>query len=475
MSACLDCTVFRQRMDRLTGSLHRRSRKPIAQIMRPVQRFMHEEASSGIVLLAAAVVALVWANSPWHHVYDELLETHVIMGFGSWALDETIHHWIDDGLMAVFFFVVGLEIKRAIVVGELRSVGRAALPVFAALGGMIVPALIYFAFNAGGVGDRGWGIPMATDIAFSLGVLSLLRTRAPLPLKMFLTAFAIIDDLGAVIVIAVFYTGEIVWGNLGIAALLLFALVVVGRLGIRHPLVYAPLGVTVWLLFLESGVHATIAGVLVAATIPIRVRVDSARFLARGRDLLLAFERSAECGREEEPSGEQKGNLEELEDTTREMQSPLQRFETALHPWVAFVIMPLFALSNAGVRIEGDLFGALTHLTHPVALGIILGLVVGKQVGVTAFSLVAVRLGFAALPNGVTWSQFYGVALLGGIGFTMSLFISNLAFTGDLLNTEAKMGILLGSAISGVAGYLVLLRAGRGMTGLSSPGAGTGE
>ena len=283
-------------MDKITDSFHGHSQTPISQLMRPVQRFMHEEASSGIVLFVAAVVALAWANSPWSDAYKDLFEMHVSIGFGSWALDETLHHWIDDGLMAVFFFVVGLEIKRAVVVGELRSVRRAALPIFAALGGMIVPALIYLAFNAGGEGSRGWGIPMATDIAFSLGVLSLLRTRAPLPLKIFLTAFAIIDDLGAVIVIAVFYTGDIVWGNLGIGAVFLAALVLVGRLGIRHPLVYALFGVAVWLAFLHSGVHATVAGVLVAATIPIRVRVAPSGFLARSRDLLLVFERSGEYG-----------------------------------------------------------------------------------------------------------------------------------------------------------------------------------
>ncbi len=440
--------------------------------MRPVQRFMHEEASSGIVLFVAAVVALIWANSPWYDVYNELLEKHIIIGFGRWAIDETLHHWVDDGLMAVFFFVVGLEIKRAVIVGELSSVRRAALPIFAALGGMIVPALIYVAFNAEGEASRGWGIPMATDIAFSLGVLSLLRTRAPLPLKVFLAAFAIIDDIGAVIVIAVFYTGDIAWGNLGIGAIFLAALVIVGRLGIRHPLVYASLGVAVWLAFLYSGVHATVAGVLVAATIPIRVRVDATGFLARGRDLLLVFERSGEYGHEEETSSEQRAILKELEDTAQEMQSPLQRFENALHPWVAFVIMPLFALSNAGVRIEGDFFAALTH---PVTIGIVLGLVIGKQVGVTLFSWAAVRSGFAALPYGVTWLQFYGVALLGGIGFTMSLFITNLAFTTQALSTEAKIGILLGSAISGVIGYLVLLRAGRDLTGVSSSGVGVGE
>ena len=459
-------------MDRITESFHGHSQTPITQLMRPVQRFMHEEASSGIVLFVAAVVALIWANSPWYHAYDELLKTQITIGFGPWAIDETLHHWVDDGLMAVFFFVVGLEIKRAVIVGELRSVRRAALPIFAALGGMIVPALIYFAFNSGGEASRGWGIPMATDIAFSLGVLSLLRTRAPLPLKVFLAAFAIIDDIGAVIVIAVFYTGEIAWGNLGIGAIFIAALLVVSRLGIRHPLVYAVLGVAVWLAFLYSGVHATVAGVLVAATIPIRVRVDATGFLARSRDLLLVFERSGEYGHEEETSSEQRAILKELEDTAQELQSPLQRFETALHPWVAFVIMPLFALSNAGVKIEGDFFAALTH---PVTIGIVLGLVIGKQVGVSLFSWAAVRFGFAALPYGVTWLQFYGVALLGGIGFTMSLFITNLAFTTQTLSTEAKIGILLGSAISGVIGYLVLLRAGRGLTGVSSSRVGMGE
>ena len=459
-------------MDRINDSLHGHSQTPITQLMRPVQRFMHEEASSGIVLFVAAVVALVWANSPWYDAYHDLLEMHIIVGFGSWAIDETIHHWIDDGLMAIFFFVVGLEIKRAVVVGELSSVRKAALPIFAALGGMIVPALLYVSFNPGGEEFRGWGIPMATDIAFSLGVLSLLRTRAPLPLKIFLAAFAIIDDIGAVIVIAVFYTGDIAWGNLGIGGIFLVFLLVVGRLGIRHPLVYALLGVAVWLAFLYSGVHATVAGVLVAATIPIRVRVDSAGFLARSRDLLLVFERSGEHGHEDETSIEQRAVLKELEDTAQELQSPLQRFETALHPWVAFVVMPLFALSNAGVKLEGDFFEALTH---PVTLGIVLGLVIGKQVGVTLFSWAAVRFGFAVLPYGVTWLQFYGVALLGGIGFTMSLFITNLAFTSDLLTTEAKIGILLGSAISGIIGYLVLFRAGRDLTGVSSSGVGMGK
>ncbi len=445
-------------MERVTEVVHTPSPTPISQLMRPFSRFMHEEASSGIVLVVAAAVALVWANSPWYHSYEELFERHVAIGFDRWVLDESLRHWINDALMAVFFFVVGLEIKRAVLVGELRSARKAALPIVAAFGGMIVPAALYIALNTSGDASRGWGIPMATDIAFSLGVLSLLGSRVPLSLKIFLTAFAIIDDIGAVIVIAVFYTGDIVWGNLGIGAAFLGVLLGANVLGIRHPIVYALVGAIVWLAFLQSGVHATVAGVLVAATIPIKVRVDAGSFIARSRDLLMVFERSGRQGQDVQTSSDQKAILQELEETVQQMESPLQRFEHALHPWVAFGIMPLFALSNAGVRLEGDLLEALTH---PVTLGIVLGLVIGKQVGVTLFAWGAVRFGVAALPYGVTWRQMYGVALLGGIGFTMSLFITGLAFVDGGLNAEAKMGILLGSAISGVIGFVVLRSGGR--------------
>lgn len=447
-------------MDRIKKTVYKPSETPIAHILRPVQRFMHEEASSGIVLFLAAVAALALANSPWSDAYNDVLHTHFEIGLGRWSLDHTLHFWLNEALMAVFFFVVGLEIKRAIMVGELRSPRKAALPLIAALGGMVAPAAVYFAFNTSGDGTRGWGIPMATDIAFSLGVLSLLRTRAPLPLKIFLTAFAIIDDIGAVLVIAVFYTSQIVWGDLAIAGGFLVLLIASNLSGVRHPLIYGALGTCVWWAFLESGVHATVAGVLVAATIPIRVRVDSESFVSRGRGLLTMFERSGDRGNEVQPTSDQRAVLHELEQTVQDVTSPLQRFESALHPWVAFVIMPLFALSNAGVRLEGDFLGALTH---PVTLGVLLGLVVGKQVGVTLFSWVAIRLGIAALPQGVTWWQFYGVALLGGIGFTMSLFITELAFPGDMAaaNAEAaKVGVLIGSAIAGAMGFGVLFRAG---------------
>lgn len=447
-------------MDRIKKTVYKPSETPIAHILRPVQRFMHEEASSGIVLFLAAVAALALANSPWSDVYDDVLHTHFEIGLGRWSLDHTLHFWLNEALMAVFFFVVGLEIKRAIMVGELRSPRKAALPLIAALGGMVAPAAVYFAFNTSGEGARGWGIPMATDIAFSLGVLSLLRTRAPLPLKIFLTAFAIIDDIGAVLVIAVFYTSQIVWGDLAIAGGFLVLLIASNLSGVRHPLIYGALGTCVWWAFLESGVHATVAGVLVASTIPIRVRVDSESFVSRGRGLLTMFERSGDRGNEVQPTSDQRAVLHELEQTVQDVTSPLQRFESALHPWVAFVIMPLFALSNAGVALEGDFLGALTH---PVTLGVLLGLVVGKQVGVTLFSWVAIRLGFAALPQGVTWWQFYGVALLGGIGFTMSLFITELAFPGDMAAASAeaaKVGVLIGSAIAGAMGFGVLFRAG---------------
>ena len=449
-------------MDRIKKTVYKPPETPISQILRPVQRFMHEEASSGIVLFLAAVAALALANSPWRDTYNDVLHTHLTIGLGRWSLDHTLHFWLNEALMAVFFFVVGLEIKRAIMVGELRSPRKAALPLVAALGGMVEPAAIYFAFNTSGDGTRGWGIPMATDIAFSLGVLSLLRTRAPLPLKIFLTAFAIIDDIGAVLVIAVFYTSQIVWGDLGIAAGFLVLLIAANLLGVRHPLVYGVLGACVWWAFLESGIHATVAGVLVAATIPIRVRVDSESFITRGQGLLEMFERSGSRGNEVRPTSDQRAVLHELEQSVQGITSPLQRFESALHPWVAFVIMPLFALSNAGVVLEGDFLRALTH---PITLGVLLGLVVGKQVGVTLFSWLAIRLGLAALPQGVTWWQFYGVSLLGGIGFTMSLFITELAFPGgtesaDAAAEAAKVGVLVGSAIAGVMGFAVLFRAG---------------
>ena len=429
------------------------TRQPFNRLIQPFQNFARQEAASGIVLFTAAVVALIWANSSWGHGYEAVWETHLKVGLGRFVMDEPLEIWINDALMAVFFFVVGLEIKRAMLVGELVSLRRSTLPIVAALGGMVVPAVIYIALNTEGEASRGWGVPMATDIAFSLGVLSLLGSRVPIALKVFLTAVAIIDDIGAVIVIAVFYTGDIEWAALGVGAALLVVLAAINMLGVRSLIVYAFVGVLVWFAFLESGVHATVAGVLVAAIVPIKIRVRTPDFVSRCRDLLALLERSESDRDTIRASQDQKAVLQEFETAVHQMESPLHRFEHLLTPYVAFFIMPLFALANAGVHIQGDFWDALLQ---PINLGIVAGLVIGKQVGISLSAWASIRWGIAELPFGVSWRHLYGVGILGGIGFTMSLFISNLAFTDGVLGSEAKIGILVGSLISGVIGFLVL-------------------
>jgi NhaA family Na+:H+ antiporter len=426
-------------------------------MLRPFQTFFALESASGLLLLAAAAVALAWANSPWAPSYFDLWENHVVVGGGGFVLDKSLHHWINDGLMAVFFFVVGLEIKREVLVGELSSPRQAGLSVAAALGGMAVPAAIYATLNVGGAGAAGWGIPMATDIAFALGVLALLGNRVPLSLKVFLTAIAIVDDLGAVVVIALFYTAEIAWSALGVAALVLGALVLVNRLGVRSPTPYALLGLVLWAALLESGVHATISGVLLALTIPARARIDAPEFLRRARLYVAEFAEDVRPERSQ-PTRDQHDAVHSLQVAAEHVETPLLRLEHALHPWVAFFIMPVFALANAGVSIGGDVAGVLGS---PVALGIILGLFLGKQIGILAFAWVAVRIGLAVLPAAVGWRQVWGVSLLCGIGFTMSLFIAGLAFDGGALLDGAKIGILAASLVSGLAGALVLARSGR--------------
>jgi Na+:H+ antiporter, NhaA family len=335
-------------------------------------------------------------------------------------------------------------------------VRRAALPIAAALGGMIVPAILYALLNAGGPGEPGWGTPMATDIAFALGVLALLGPRIPLSLKVFLAALAIVDDLGAVLVIAVFYTDQIAWGALGVGMAVLGALIVAGRLEARAPIVYIVLGVFLWLAFLKSGVHATVAGVLLAMTIPARTRIDTHEFLSRGRRILDYFDASGREGTDVLTNRDQQAAIQEMENACEAAQAPLQRIEHELHAPVAFVIIPLFALANAGVHLGGNLGEALTNR---VALGIILGLVIGKPIGITLFAWLAVKSGLAALPGGTTWRAIRGVSLLGGIGFTMSLFIAGLAFPGaPQLNEDAKIGIFAASLVAAVAGMLVLSR-----------------
>ena len=427
---------------------------PFQRVISPFARFARTESSGGIVLIAATLLAIGWANSPWSAAYEHLWETQVTIGAGAYALSYPLHYWINDGLMAVFFFLVGLEIKREFLVGELASLKRAALPIAAALGGMVVPALIYALLNAGGRGEAGWGIPMATDIAFALGVLALLGPRIPLSLKVFLAALAIVDDLGAVLVIALFYTESISWGALGLAFALLAGLAVANRMQARSPLIYLLVGLVVWVAFLKSGVHATVAGVLLAMTIPARTRIDTEEFLARGRRILDYFDAAGQEGRDVLTNKVQQAAIQEMENACEAAQAPLQRIEHELHHWVAFGIIPLFALANAGVHLGG---GVGEAFTNPVTLGIVFGLVIGKPVGITLFAWLSVRMGLAALPTGVTWRAVRGVSLLGGIGFTMSLFIAGLAFPGvPELNEDAKIGIFVASLVAGVAGYLVL-------------------
>ncbi len=429
----------------------------IAEIEKPLgvqvrllfQQFTRLQASGGILLLAATVLALVWANSPWGEGYFGLWDTYLKIELGSMALKESLLHWVNDGLMVIFFFLVGLEIKREVLVGELASLRRAALPLMAAVGGMVVPAGIYAAFNLGGAGASGWGVPMATDIAFLLGLLTVLGSRVPVSLKIFFTALAIADDLGAVLVIAIFYSGEISWLALGVGAVFLGALVVLNRGHVRHPLPYALLGVGLWLAFLQSGIHPTIAGVLLAMTIPARTEVRASAFLAQCTAALGGLE----PGVHQEEDRRRQAAAQALEVIAERIQTPLQRLERGLNPWVAYLIVPIFALANAGVSLSGNLGQALAD---PVALGIIGGLVLGKPLGITFFSWLAVRLGIADLPFGVGWPQLFAASWLAGIGFTMALFIADSAFAGGQLDV-AKMSILVASLLASLVGFGLLL------------------
>ena len=428
-------------------------RRPVVKIVRPFQDFAHKQSSGGTLLIAATVIALIWANSPWAEGYAALWHTKLSMGVGDFSLTKDLTHWINDGLMAVFFLVVGLEIKREVLVGELSSVRGAALPVAAAVGGAVVPALIYLAINAGTEGAAGWGIPMATDIAFALGVLALLGESAPVALKVFLTALAIVDDIVAVLVIALFYTSEISWGALGVGAVFLAALIVANVLGVGRTLLYAVLGVGLWVCFLLSGVHATIAGVLLALTVPTISFINPGAFLERGRYILDRFEKAGEKGENVLSNEERQAALHALNHAAYKLEPPLHELEHTLHPWVVFAIMPLFALANAGVQLGGGIADALTN---PVALGIVAGLVVGKQLGITLFAWLAVKSGVSELPEGTRWRHVYGAGWLAGIGFTMSLFISDLAFSDGRLVDAAKLGILVASLIAGVVGWVIL-------------------
>lgn len=428
-------------------------------LFKPFHQFFQLQTSGGILLLLATVFALLWANSDWRESYEWLW--HLSFGFslGGFEFTRSLHFWINDALMAIFFFVVGLEIKRELWVGELSSPKKAALPFMAAIGGMLFPAAIYILVTGlrDGAYLPGWGIPTVTDIAFALGVLAILGSRVPVGLKVFLTALAIIDDLGAILLIALFYSQGLQPEYLMLALGVLVVLFALNRLQVDSPLPYALLGVLLWAAILQSGLHATIAGVLLAFTIPARSRINPCDFYEKSQDCLRRFHKAdnGACGDVMMLTNqEHQASVQELELLCEEVQSPLQKLEHILHPWVGYVILPLFALANAGVTFSPE--GPLATLAHPIGIGVVLGLFFGKQLGITAFSWLAVKMGLAELPQGVRWPLIYGASILGGIGFTMSLFISVLAFQSPQYITDAKMGVLIASLLSALVGMAVL-------------------
>lgn len=424
------------------------------RVQRGFVTFFKTEVAGSVVLLVAAIVALVLANSGVQELYHEFWEIEIGFNVGDWSFYESLLHWIDDGLMAMFFFVVGLEIKREILVGELSSPRKAALPILAAVGGMAVPAIVYILLNLGGEGASGWGVPMATDIAFALGVLALLGSRIPAGLKVFLTAVAIADDIGAVLVIALFYTSEIHFWWLGVGVAFIALLIVFNWAGIDQPAPYFIVAAIVWFAFLHSGVHATIAGVLVALTIPARSKLRPMEFVEWAKDKLDEIEVAEVPGAHVLDDPAQQHCAFEIRDTARHVAAPLQRIEHAMLPFTTFIVLPLFALANAGVTLVD--YDIAELLLEPVTIGIFLGLFLGKPLGIAGLTWLTVKLRIADLPKGVAWPHVVGAGILGGIGFTMSLFISNLAFRGMLLRAEAKLGILITSLLAGVVGYLFL-------------------
>ena len=426
------------------------SDRPVARLIaRPLRTFLDTEASGGLVLAVATVVALAWANSPFGSSYNSLWETELGFSIGTLEVTEDLRHWVNDALMAIFFFVVGLEIKRELVVGELNEARKAALPAVAAIGGMVVPALVYAALNAGGDGSSGWGIPMATDIAFAVGVLALLGDRVPGTLKVFLLSLAIVDDIGAIVVIAVFYSGGIDLGWLLGSLTGLVAVAGLKRARVQWVPVYVVIGTLVWFATFKSGVHATIAGVALGLMTPARP-VDPEGFVDVTENVeALSSEPDAQSLRTVTLQGQ-------------EVVSVAERLEHLLHPWTSFLVIPLFALANAGLVITSDALGAA--LSSEVTLGIALGLVVGKIVGIVGASWVAIRFGWGALPSEVGPRHVLGAAAVAGIGFTVSLFITGLAFEDADLVDAAKLGVFSGSVIAGVLGAVILGRRERAVT-----------
>lgn len=434
----------------ITGTAQER---PLVLALTPLESFVKTSVSGIGLLLLGAGLALVLANTPLSDSYERFWSTELTIGVGDYGITESLRHWVNDGLMALFFFILGLEIKREVLVGELRYPRQAALPIAAALGGAVVPALLFALLNLGGDGARGWGIPMGTDTAFALGIISLLGARVRPLLLVFLTAFAIVDDILAVLVIAVFYTESLSWPALGAAVLLLGALVVANFAGFHRWPVYAVLGVAVWVAVFASGIHGTLAGVLVAMTVPARSWINPSEFLVRSRQLIDDFERACYATPHMLSNEPQQQATQSLARLTEQVETPMTHLEHQLNPWVAFGVLPLFAFANAGIPVVDGLGDALAS---PVTWGVIVGLVVGKPVGIVLFTWLAVRTGLAWLPGAIKWSHIGGVGVLGGIGFTMSLFITELAFEAGPDSDAARIGILLASIIAGLIGYIVL-------------------
>ena len=428
------------------------------KLLSPFERFLKQTTSGGIVLIGTTLLTLILASSPWGEAYRHIWETPLHIGAGFHTIEMSLHAWVNEGLMTLFFLLVGLELKREILVGELASLRNAALPVAGALGGMIMPALIYFFFNSSGTGAAGWGVPMATDIAFAVGILVLLAWRIPRNLIIFLTALAIADDLGAVLIIALFYTENINTALVGVAAGILCILVLFNRGGIRHPLPYAVLGLLLWLALLKSGIHATLAGVLLAFTIPAVPVYTPKQFDERFHEIKDIFHKElTRYNQTDILLGNTRMSIiaENLEKASSAMQSPQQTMEHRLSPWVTFGIIPLFALANAGLDIIG--IPLKEAIGKPVTIGVVLGLVFGKFLGITCFTWITVKIGLSVLPGGVGWRHIMGAAWLGGIGFTMSLFIGQLAFAGQpSLFEDVRIGILIASLIAAIIGLLWL-------------------
>ena len=423
----------------------------IDRVTRPFQMFLEHKLAGAGLLLVFTIVALLWANSGYSDSYHGLLHTYATIGIGEFELSKTLSHWINDGLMGIFFFVVGLEIKREFLAGELANPKTAALPIFGALGGVLAPALIYLAINPSGEASLGWGIPMATDIAFALGILALFPVS--ISLKVFLTALAIVDDIGAILVVAIFYTDDIALQSLAIGGCFLLVSITANMAGVRNPVLYFLIGFVVWVAFLKSGVHATLSAVLMAFTIPARTRIHGNQFAEQAEALLKRLRETGLPQGNALLSSEQHSIVHSMEQVTEQATAPLQELEHTIMPYVTFMIMPIFALANAGVVIAED-FGAV--LTSSIAVGIVAGLVIGKPLGIFVFAWLSVKLKVAELPEDVTFTQIGAVGMLAGVGFTMALFISTLAWADTSIIETAKTGVLLGSLVSALIGSFLL-------------------